>query len=238
MKNIAWNILAVLALLAIIVLAFGFLTIYSNPNSSLNPYPPPTVPANVVIPSSTMTPIFLPATWTPQPLAQTEIRSSSTLIPSATIYNLKTGTLTATPTPTPSEISPSFVNLIGTPTAYKYFCEISVDKPLDGGMVDYALNFDGQWTIKNGGTATWDSARVEARYITGTKLQTKSDTVKLPRDIPAGSSVRLSLDMTAPSDVGTYFSTWGLMEGNTVICRWTFAIRIPKGPPSPTPTPQ
>jgi hypothetical protein len=185
-----------------------------------------------------MTPIFLPATWTPQPLAQTEIRSSSTLIPSATIYNLKTGTLTATPTPTPSEISPSFVNLIGTPTAYKYFCEISVDKPLDGGMVDYALNFDGQWTIKNGGTVTWDSARVEARYITGTKLQTKSDTVKLPRDIPAGSSVRLSLDMTAPSDVGTYFSTWGLMEGNTVICRWTFAIRIPKGPPSPTPTPR
>ncbi len=74
MKNIALNILAVVALLAIVAVAYVVLTIYSNPASPLNPFPPPTLPANVVIPTSTLTPIFLPATWTPQPAALTEAR--------------------------------------------------------------------------------------------------------------------------------------------------------------------
>ena len=236
MKNAAWNILAVLALLAIVALAFVILTIYSNPASALNPFPPPTLPANVVIPTHTVTPIFLPATWTPQPLAQIEARPSSTTIPNSTNYKLVTDTLT----PAVSDTSTALVMGTGpsdTPTELAYFCEISVDKPLDGGMVNYAENFDGQWSIKNGGTVTWDQTQVEARYITGTKLQTKYDSVKLPRDIPPGKSVKLTLDMTAPADVGTYFSTWGLMQGDRVICRWNFAIRIPKGPPTPTPTP-
>jgi len=231
MKNAAWNILAVLALLAIVALAFVFLTIFTNPNSPLNPFPPPTVPANVMFPTSTLTPILLPPTWTPQPVVQFEARPSSTLIPTATNVQL------ITVTPTPSETSAGSVFIpVDTATPYKYFCEISVDKPLDGGLVDYGSNFDGQWVIRNGGTDTWDRTQVEARYITGTKLQTKDDFVMLSRNVEPGSSIRLSLDMTAPSDVGTYYATWGLMTGDTVICRWTFAIRIPKPPPSPTPT--
>jgi hypothetical protein len=202
MKNAAWNILAVLALLVIIALAIVFLNIFSNPNSALNPFPPPTLPAKIVIPTSTNTPIFLPATWTPKPVVQTEARPSSTLIPGDTNFKLVTDTFT----PSPLETSSASVILpTDTPTANKYFCEILVDKPLDGGMVDYGSNFNGQWVIKNGGTETWDHTHVEARYITGTKLQTKNDNVKLPRDVDPGSSVSLSLDMTAPSDVDLLF---------------------------------
>ncbi|MGD0004066.1 MAG: NBR1-Ig-like domain-containing protein [Anaerolineaceae bacterium] len=224
MKNVIWNILAVLALMAIVALAFVFLNIYSNPKSTFNPFPPPTVPANLVIPTSTSTPILLPATWTPKPATPT---------PNNTNFNLITRTYTLTPSETSQAlvIKPSI-----TPNGDKYSCEISVDKPLDGSMVDYGSNFNGQWIIMNDGTEPWDHTRVQARYITGTKLQTKKDFVNLPRDVNPGSSVNLSLDMTAPSDVGTYYATWGLMEGDTVICRWTFAIRIPKPPPSPTPT--
>lgn len=233
MKNVIWNILAVLVLLAIVALAFVFLNIYSNPNSTFNPFPPPTMPANIVIPTSTVTPILLPATWTPKPEAMTEAHSLATPIPSITNFTLITGTYTSTPSETPPalEIVPS-----DTPNGKKYSCEISVDKPLDGSLVDYGINFNGQWVIKNEGTETWDHTQVQARYITGTKLQTKKDFVNLPRDVAPGSSVGLSLDMTVPSDVGTYYATWGLMEGDTVICRWTFAIRIPRPPPSQTPT--
>ena len=232
MKNTAWNILAVLALLSIVALAFVFLNIYSNPDSSLNPFPPPTSPANVMIPSSTITPLRLPATWTPKPVAPTEARPSSTPVPTATTYKLITDTAVSSL----SETSPALVVLAtDTATPYKYFCTISVEKRLDGGTVDPALNFDGQWTIKNGGTSTWDRTQVEARYITGTKLQTKDDTVKLPFDVNPGATVHLTLDMTAPPAVGLYYSTWGLMEGNTVICRWTFAIQILKNLPSSTP---
>jgi hypothetical protein len=104
---------------------------------------------------------------------------------------------------------------------------LSIAKPLDGGNVDPGSNFDGSWIIKNGGTETWDSSQVEARYITGARLQTQTDILKLPRDVPTGSSIKMSLDLKAPADTGTYFSTWGLMQGDRVICRWTIAIHVP-----------
>jgi len=225
MKNIALNILAVLALLAIIAAAFVVLTIYSNPASPLNPFPPPTLPANVVIPTSTVTPIFLPATWTPQPVAQTEARLSSTPIPSATTFKLITNTPLPSLTETPTETVPVPSS---TPSAMAYFCVLSIDKLLDGGTVDHDEHFDGSWTIKNGGSETWDSSQVEVRFITGTILQTKTDTLKLPRDVPPGSSLKFSLDMKAPGTPGIYYSTWGLMQGGRVICRWTIAIYVPK----------
>jgi hypothetical protein len=225
MKNMVWNILAVVALLAIIAVAIVVLTIYSNPASPLNPFPPPTLPANVVIPTSTVTPIFLPATWTPQPVALTQARLSSTPIPSATTFKL----ITNTPLPTLSE-TPTETVLVpsSTPSALAYFCKLSIDKKLDGGTVVHDEHFDGSWTIKNGGSETWDSSQVEARFITGAILQTKTDTLNLPRDVPTGSSVEFSLDMKAPGTPGIYYSTWGLMQGDRVICRWTIAIYVPK----------
>jgi hypothetical protein len=117
-----------------------------------------------------------------------------------------------------------------SPTALAFFCMLSIAKPLDGGNVEAGSNFDGSWIVKNGGTETWDSSRVEARYLTGTTLQTKADSLKLPRDVPTGSSIRLTLDLRAPTAPGIYYSTWGLVDGNRVICRWTIAIYVPPQP--------
>ena len=105
---------------------------------------------------------------------------------------------------------------------------LTIAKPLDGGNVDHDSHFDGSWTIQNGGSETWDSNQVEARYMAGTRLQTKADTLNLPRDVPTGSSVEFSADMKAPGTPGIYYSTWGLMQGDRVICHWTIAIYVPK----------
>jgi hypothetical protein len=233
MKNLGWNVLAGLALLAIIALAYGILTIYSNPASPLNPFPPPTLPANVAIPTKTVTPIFLPATWTPQPVVPIEARPSSTPIPSATTYKLTSATPEPSPTATGTATALGLEGVLlsgGSPTSLAYFCMLSIAKPLDGGNVEHDSNFDGSWIIQNGGSETWDSSQVEMRFITGTKLQTRADTLKLPRDVPTGSSLKFSLDMKAPTQAGTYFSTWGLVQGERVICRWTIAIHVPTGP--------
>jgi hypothetical protein len=227
MKDVAWNILTIVALLAIIGLAFVALTIYSNPASLLNPFPPPTLPARVSIPTITLTPIFLPATWTPQPEHLNEIQPSSTPIPSATTFTLGT----ETPSPSPTETITEVVLLpSSSPTELAYSCMLAIAKPLNGSNVDYDSGFDGSWVVKNGGTETWDSSQVEVRYLTGTKLQTKADTLKLPRVVPPGSSVRLTVDMKAPADVGTFYSTWGLVLGDRVFCRWTIAITVPTKP--------
>ncbi len=62
------NILTVLVLLTAFCAGGIFLMIFLNPQSSLNPFPPPTMPA--LIPTATVIPtsgVQLPPTWTPTP---------------------------------------------------------------------------------------------------------------------------------------------------------------------------
>jgi hypothetical protein len=89
--GIIWSILTVLILLCVVCVAGVFLAIFTNPYSSLNPFPPPTLPPALALPSETPTDIVfsLPATWTP----------TATPEPSATIASPPSATLPATPTP-------------------------------------------------------------------------------------------------------------------------------------------
>ena len=61
-----WNILSVLVLLTTLCVGGTYLVIFLNPQSSLNPFPPPTLP--VLAPTGTPTVrAVLPPTWTPTP---------------------------------------------------------------------------------------------------------------------------------------------------------------------------
>jgi hypothetical protein len=101
---IFWSILTILILLMVVCVAAGFLVIFTNPYSSLNPFPPPTLPARAQLPTSTPTNAFipLPPTWTatssPVPVPTDTPKPTSTLPPTPTPI-----TLTPTPpfTPTP-----------------------------------------------------------------------------------------------------------------------------------------
>ena len=65
-----WNILSVLVLLTALCIGGVFLTIFINPQSGLNPFPPATLP--VLVGTHTPTPTsraILPPTWTPTPSA-------------------------------------------------------------------------------------------------------------------------------------------------------------------------
>lgn len=67
-EALIWNILSIVMLLAALCIGGVFLTILINPQSSLNPFPPPTMP--VLEPTPSITPTFqsqLPPTWTPTP---------------------------------------------------------------------------------------------------------------------------------------------------------------------------
>lgn len=60
-----WNILTILAILGIGLVVVWFWVVFQNPYSNLNPYPPPTLPVAIVLPSATPTQPALPPTWTP-----------------------------------------------------------------------------------------------------------------------------------------------------------------------------
>ena len=102
-------------LLALFFLGGIFLQIFADPYSVINPFPPPTLPATLTIPSSTPTQRSLPPTWTYTPAEPglfTTLQPTSTLPPTATGFVLPTFTETPTPTSTPTD-TPTITN---TPT--------------------------------------------------------------------------------------------------------------------------
>jgi len=100
-KGRLWNILTILVLVMTLVIAAVFFMIYLNPNSILNPFPPPTynpknatptptvVPRNTLVPSWTPTIIVPSATDTPAPthapLALSTVVEKPTNIPQAVV---------------------------------------------------------------------------------------------------------------------------------------------------------
>lgn len=113
-KSPLWNILTVLVLLATCGLAYFFYTLFTNPNSPLNPFPPVPLPTEVQTPTPTFTIIPLQPTWTstatikPSPSrtkAPTWTLIPELLTPIASITPVNTpitDTLTITPTPMPA----------------------------------------------------------------------------------------------------------------------------------------
>lgn len=112
-SDVFWNILTVLTLLASIGLIGALLMVYSNPFISINPFPPPTMPVLVIIPTSTATPVVLPPTWTPtvgvtetpEPATSTPVilPSETTTFPTAAGNSLYTFGLQAAPSAVNSE---------------------------------------------------------------------------------------------------------------------------------------
>lgn len=218
------DILSILVLIALFCMGIGFTLVYLNPQLAFNPFPPPTLPAALVIPSATNTPRILPPTWTPTPQDQNGQQPSSTPLPSPTSFELPTFTPTLSPTVTPTQ-TPFFT---GTPTAGPYRCSSSIKPPLDGSVLQPKSGFDGRWILKNTGEKYWDSELTEAVYLSGTKFQREDDPGKFKRDVQPGSSAEIIIDMEAPDGIGTHYATWGLVYKDITICTWTITLRVSK----------
>jgi hypothetical protein len=106
MKIAIWDILAVLMLFAMCVTGLVVVQILANPYSELNPFPPATLPAQIVIPSSTVTLRSMPPTWTPGGAVgvglDRTLAPSSTPVPSSTGFIVASFTPSSTVTDTPT----------------------------------------------------------------------------------------------------------------------------------------
>lgn len=118
--SMIWNMLTVILLISALCVGMVFLMIFSNPHSSLNPFPPPTLVTPMEFPTATETPrLLLPATWTPAPTI--EPSPTTTLLPSSTPaltntpYGMPAETPTIGPSATPTPGGMSFVVMAGYP---------------------------------------------------------------------------------------------------------------------------
>jgi hypothetical protein len=112
--GLVWNLLTIFVLLTAICIGGYYFLIFFNPQSGLNPFPPPPMPELIStqsVPTSTNTPKpILPPTWTPTPVST----ATKTPTPEPT-YTLQPGEDPPTPmTRVPGEGMP-FVMQEGNP---------------------------------------------------------------------------------------------------------------------------
>jgi heme/copper-type cytochrome/quinol oxidase subunit 2 len=117
-SGIFWNILTILVLVVMFCIAAFFVIIYLNPNSALNPFPPPTNNPALAPATSTIVPrITLVSSWTP---TQEIIQAANT--PEPTFTQLMTSTVLEDPTEiippeTPNPDGYAFAAQEGSPSA-------------------------------------------------------------------------------------------------------------------------
>ena len=98
-----WDILSILALLLTVCLVGYFALIFINPASQLNFLPPGAGPFGNHLPTFTVTPLQLQATWTPSPTL--ELTPSDTPRPTFTPFFTSTSFSLVPPTKTPKPTS-------------------------------------------------------------------------------------------------------------------------------------
>ncbi len=110
------NCLTVFTLLGILCNGGIMASIFLNPRSGFNPFPPPTLPSVMVMPSPTPTQVkVLPPTWTPIPSVTP--RPTNTPLPEQpTVTPFPLFTASVTPTNPPADAMPFALNA-GSPVA-------------------------------------------------------------------------------------------------------------------------
>lgn len=84
----------------------------------------------------------------------------------------------------------------------------------DGTKIVAGNSFTKTWRIRNSGSCTWDT-RFDIGFVDGTQM-TSAKFWDLKQEVKPGSTVDISIDMTAPSTTGTYQANFQMVNPNGV----------------------
>ncbi len=117
-------------------MAGGFVLIFTNPQSPINPFPPPTATATAPLGTPTEAVVAMPPTWTP----------TATVPPTETPVPTPTNTLAPTPTPITLTPTPSDTPPPPTVPAAGYPYEVRQGSPKAIPNINYPeLGCNGMW---------------------------------------------------------------------------------------------
>jgi uncharacterized protein YraI len=109
-------------------------------------------------------------------------------------------------------------------------CLLVSQDPADGTSFNAGSSFNTTWVLQNTGTADWEQANVDVRYVGAAdniQLHQGSDVYDLTTNVQPGSSYNFTVSMLAPSDAGTYGEVWEIAQGSTQICQFYVYIEVP-----------
>lgn len=162
-----------------------------------------------VVAQLTATAPVITNTPTPNP---TTINQIPTDVPTVTVTQIP-----ATPTqPAPTVIpaTPTRIPPTATPIPcyqVKFVQDITIP---DGTKIVAGNSFTKTWRIRNSGSCTWDT-RFDIAFVDGTQM-TSGRVWDLTKEVKPGETVDISIDMTAPSTVGSYQANFQMVSPNGV----------------------
>ena len=110
-------------------------------------------------------------------------------------------------------------------TVTSSICEVSVS-PVLSSTLEPGADYDVVWTVKNISGKTWGLSTTDYKYLKGTEMQKYEKVYDLKEEVKSGEKVTLRVDMTAPTDPGTYTSNWALVQGSTILCNLPVKIVV------------
>lgn len=221
-SDIFWNFLTICVILATFALAAILMMVYSNPYIALNPFPPPTMPVLVMLPTATPTLVAMPPTWTPSPKPSETPQSATVTLtpePSATIVTI---TLTSTAVVTGN---PTYTfALQGVPTGLRS----EVYKPDTGctwqGVAGLVVDMQGQHLVNISIVlkGTYNGKTVSFQTISGTHTEYGESGYEFPLGrTPIESigllSIQLMDEARQPMSEQVIFDTYGTCDKNLVL---------------------
>ncbi len=156
-----------------------------------------------------------------------------------TFVLLPTLTITPTFTPVPTEIpssTPTFIFILPTSTvpsstptldqsSEPYDCRVLSQSPVDDAAFVPGIAFQARWQVGNIGTQTWGVNSTDYRYVSGAKFH-KGGIYDMSTSVPPGEQVDIYVEMWAPTDPGSYTTTWKIKVGKTEFCPMKLKIIV------------
>ena len=146
-----------------------------------------------------------------------------TAVPTNTLFPTQAATATATPIPCNRA---SFVKDVTYP---------------DNTAVEPNAVFTKTWRLKNTGSCTWTSGYV-LLFDTGDKMNAPAVATITSGSIAPGSTIDISVDLTAPATPGTYQGNFKLRSPDNIVFginadgQGPFWVKVVVAPPTATPT--
>jgi hypothetical protein len=109
-------------------------------------------------------------------------------------------------------------------------CSLVAQSPVDGSQMAPGTGFAAAWVLQNTGSAKWDAAEVDIRYVgaaANIPLHQGSDIYDLATNVEPGATYNFSVTMIAPFETGVYGEVWEVAQGSQPICQFYVYINVP-----------
>ncbi len=87
-------------------------------------------------------------------------------------------------------------------------------------------DFDAVWTVKNISGKTWEMTSVDYKFVSGTEMQKYGKAFDFKQTVKSGESVKITVDMLAPVNTGSYTTTWAIVQGSSTLCSLPITVVV------------